>query len=514
MKELKLQVLQIFNILEKIDIKISNSVLSNTEINIQKQATDNANIILENAVIARDIVNIAAINASIIIKSTADTTADELIIQKQATDIDNTNIILENAETALSIVNIAAIKASNIIRSTSFDNNMYIKCLIHEIKTPITNISLGINSIENNIIENKNNNINNETLNTIHGLNKSLEYLDDVLTKFCVIKNGKMVLNDFEPFSIKILFDGIVKILQYNIEEQNIQLIFNIDTNVNDNVYGDKINIKHCIVNLIKNAIKYSIKNQNTNININISNINEENKYQSILISVLDKNNNIPKNIKERLFQPFNSTSGSGLGLYICKKILDLHNGSIEHEYINPQGNQFNIFLDLKILDNNSYQSNINLEENDIITYNLNIKYNIIIIDDSQTTLKLMNKIFIKNKKIKNIITANDGLDAIQKICNNDEIDIVFIDNQMPNLNGTQTVKLLRGINFDKIIIGITGSSHNELSEFNFCGTDYIFSKPLDKYKINLILDLINRDKIVRQNNKKIKMVNLKLEWV
>ena len=218
MKELKLQVLQIYNILEKIDIKISNSILSNTEINIQKQATDNANIILENAVIARDIVNIAAINASIIIKSTADTTADEFIIQKQATDIDNANIILENAVTALDIVNIAAIKASNIVRSTSFDNNMYIKCLIHEIKTPITNISLGINSIENNIIENKNNNINNEILNTIHGLNKSLEYLDDVLTKFCVIKNGKMVLNDFEPFSIKILFDDIEKILQYNIE--------------------------------------------------------------------------------------------------------------------------------------------------------------------------------------------------------------------------------------------------------------------------------------------------------
>jgi hypothetical protein len=84
----------------------------------------------------------------------------------------------------------------------------------------------------------------------------------------------------------------------------------------------------------------------------------------------------------------------------------------------------------------------------------------------------------------------------------------------MPNLNGTQTVKLLRGINFNKIIIGITGSSHNELSEFNFCGVDYVFQKQLDKHKINLILDLINRDKILRQSNKKIKMVDLKLEWV
>jgi hypothetical protein len=84
----------------------------------------------------------------------------------------------------------------------------------------------------------------------------------------------------------------------------------------------------------------------------------------------------------------------------------------------------------------------------------------------------------------------------------------------MPNLNGIQTVKLLRGINFDKLIIGISGSFYDELSEFYYCGTDYIFSKPLDKHKIELIMDFISKDKIVRQIDKKIKMVDLKLEWI
>ena len=136
-------------------------------------------------------------------------------------------------------------------------------------------------------------------------------------------------------------------------------------------------------------------------------------------------------------------------------------------------------------------------------------------VDDSELTIKLMYKNLKKHNKINNIITAKDGLDAIQKICNNmNEIDIVFIDNQMPNLNGIQTVQLLRGINFDKIIIGITGSSLTELSDFNLCGIDYLFSKPLDKNKIDLIMSFLNKDNIVRQSDKKIQLNNFQLEWV
>jgi CheY-like chemotaxis protein len=423
--------------------------------------------------------------------------------------IDNniTNSASTSVDKIIDIIN----TASNT--ETIFDNNMYIKCLIHEIRTPITNIILGINSIENNIKEYEKNN---KIINTIDCLYKSLNFIEDILTKFCVIKNGSMVLNIYEPFSIKKLMNDIENLLQYNINEKNIQFKCNINENVRDMVYGDVVNIKQCIVNLIKNAIKYSNNNQNNDIIIiNITNLNEDKKYQSIIISVLDNNNHIPKHIKDKLFQPFNSTSGSGLGLYICKKILKLHNGSIDHEYINNNdGNQFNIFIDFEI------QHDLNLEENNIISceksiINENIKYNIIIIDDSELTIKLMYTILKKNNKINNIITAKDGLDAIQKICNNmNEIDIVFIDNQMPNLNGIQTVQLLRGINFDKIIIGISGSSHTELSNFNLCGIDYLFSKPLDKNKIDLIMSFLNKDNIVRQSDKKIQLNNFKLEWV
>ena len=480
MKELIDKIDKIFYVLKKIDINITNSASTSLDKII-------------------DIINTTAITASNLVIDTAAITASNLVIDTAA--ITASNLVIDTA----------VITASNT--ETIFDNNMYIKCLIHEIRTPINNIILGINSIENNIKEYEKNN---KIINTIDCLYKSLNFIEDILTKFCVIKNGIMVLNIYEPFSINKLMNDIENLLQYNINEKNIQFKCNINENVRDMVYGDVVNIKHCIVNLIKNAIKYSNNNQNNDIIIiNITNLNEDKKYQSIVISVLDNNNHIPKDIKDKLFQPFNSTSGSGLGLYICKKILKLHNGSIEHEYINNNdGNQFNIFIDFEI------QHDLNLEENNIIEceksiINENIKYNIIIVDDSELTIKLMYKILKKNNKINNIITAKDGLDAIQKICNNmNEIDIVFIDNQMPNLNGIQTVQLLRGINFDKIIIGITGSSLTELSDFNLCGIDYLFSKPLDKNKIDLIMSFLNKDNIVRQSDKKIQFNNFQLEWV
>jgi CheY-like chemotaxis protein len=227
----------------------------------------------------------------------------------------------------------------------------------------------------------------------------------------------------------------------------------------------------------------------------------------------LDNNNSIPKNIKDNLFKPFNSTSGSGLGLYICKNILELHNGSIEHEYI-TNGNQFNIFIDLKIRPKSFVEENI-IKYNPTINENINENINIVIVDDSELTIKLMHKIFLKNSKINNIITAKDGLDAIEKICNNpNTIDIVFIDNEMPKLNGIQTVKLLRGIHFDKVIIGISGSDFSNSSEFNCCGIDYMFSKPLDKNKIEIIMSFFNKGNLVRQRDKKLQLNNFQLEWV
>ena len=451
------------------------------------------------------------------------------------------------------------------LSSLRFDMNMYIKCLIHELRIPITTLSLGLNIIESLII--KNNFNSRDFLCIIKDLYRTIEYTDNILTKFCVIQNGDITLNNFEIFNIHSLIRNVEIILQYNIKESNIIFECNIHKDVYEWFYGDKHNIKHCIINLIKNAIKYNSLAVSNKIilDVNIYNKLTTNDEQSLIISIIDNNNSIPQNIKDKLFEPFNSTSGSGLGLYICKKILELHNGSISHEYLDNSGNgnKFNIILHLKkcnnlelVINNNilsnisnnkmileinddtfsvnetilSEQSNddkvnsdiddsIDLDRVNSVNKKLVIKkariYNIIIIDDSSINIKLMYKIF-KNYPIFNkIICAVDGLEAINKIYNNiDQIDIVLIDNDMPNLNGIQTVKLLRGINFNKLIFGLTGSYNNHLSEFEKCGIDYLFSKPFDKNKIDILISFLNKNDINRPNKKVLKIINSELKWV
>ena len=144
---------------------------------------------------------------------------------------------------------------------------------------------------------------------------------------------------------------------------------------------------------------------------------------------------------------------------------------------------------------------------------------NIIIIDDSKINNKLMYNFFKYNKQINkqinNIIVAIDGLDAINKICRSvDKIDMVFIDNEMQFITGTSVIKLLREINFNKIIIGISDCAGDELNKFADSGIDYIFSKPFDLLKKQILLNFLNKNDIQRYPNKKLTLINFLLEWI
>jgi CheY-like chemotaxis protein len=140
---------------------------------------------------------------------------------------------------------------------------------------------------------------------------------------------------------------------------------------------------------------------------------------------------------------------------------------------------------------------------------------NTIVIDDCIINNKLMFKLLKQYGKIDNILMANDGLDAINKIINNiEKIDIVFIDNQMPKINGTTVTKLLREINFNKIIIGITDCPEDELLEFNNSGIDYIFKKPFDKHSKEILFNFLDKNDLHKYPDKKLTLINLKLEWI
>jgi len=383
---------------------------------------------------------------------------------------------------------------------------------------------------------------------------------------------NKLVEIKVEPFNITGLIKKIQYILLFNAMKKKINIKYNIKP-IEEWVIGDYKNIQHVLLNLLTNAIKFSP--EGGNIVLQLERIkNNDNKKQHIVISIIDENGFISKAIKEHIFEKYNTSdnvSGTGLGLYICKKIIEMHGGKISHlnnddlkRFVGDsssskhlkKGNIFQIELFLDICPSSKKEMNeilsvssesikmekcieketdgrfdmgeyVEISENavkdDSVHLNNNAEMlmkktkadsvhslfsgsksrelvNIMVIDDSEISRKMLVRLLEINCKKVKIFDAIDGLDALIKIVRFKEkeqykVSMLLVDNVMPNLTGELLSKILRGIGYEGLIIGITGNGLEE-DKYKYLesGADYVFVKPFNKQKLVMLLEFIKEN--------------------
>jgi CheY-like chemotaxis protein len=295
---------------------------------------------------------------------------------------------------------------------------------------------------------------------------------------------------------------------------------------------------------------------------------------QTIQIMISDNNTYILPHIKQNLFETFNSTSGSGLGLYICKTIIELHGGTIIHDYITPIGNKFIIELSMKrcddihhhknitIIPNTSKPNSVNLnndsksssicedKDNIVIPINYPLEYecpqllrrpdipdgiimdsieynsgllpnkkpNVVLVDDSPLNRKMMYRTLQQTNEFNQIYTTIDGNKCIQLMQTydniNNDIQIILLDKYMPVMDGIVTAKKLRELGYKNLIIGLTGTADTiEINEFIQYGADYVLTKPMDSRKMKLLIAFIKSYGTNRPQDKIIHCANNQLYW-
>jgi len=431
------------------------------------------------------------------------------------------------------------------VEQTNSDFNDYLTMFKHELRIPLSGISMGIYLLKNNQNSDDDKNI-------LDNMNENLVFIEDIFSKFAVIQDGNIEFNAFEPFSIHILFEKIKQYLYCYIKSSEIEMDIYISTEIYDWNYGDKHNIQHCVINLLKNAIKHRDLSHKTIIHIEVKKKIHEiitshvqhkphvqspsavikfkrssqniKKKQTILIIITDNNQKILQDNKTKLFTTFDSTNGSGLGLYMCKMIVELHGGTIDHEFIEPQGNKFIITLTLDLCEDVMLQISTHLNgtkfNKNMVSENVSVnmvekaKFNVLLVDDNLLTRKLMYTVLRSIHIFKHVYTATDGADAIHKIKTYIKtLNIVFLDKNMPIMDGLHTAKSLRDMSFNQLIFGLTGEE-DEISTFIECGVDYVIVKPLNAFKKSLIEKFVEKYGTHRPENKIIKKVHNVLEWV
>lgn len=382
--------------------------------------------------------------------------------------------------------------------------NEFLANTSHEIRTPLTGI-IGITDI---LLDDKLTQQQKKYLQTIKNSSITLDNIINDILDLSKIQAGKLEIINKE-FSLKNMISNIEYLYKAQIQKKGINFYINIDENLDEVFFGDELRINQILTNLLGNSIKFTHKGV---IILNIKKLDEVDNISEIQFEVIDSGIGIPFKTQDKLFESFvqgehsdkKNYQGTGLGLTISKYLVELMNGKISFESAEDVGTKFYLTLKLETRKNNTklvyHEENINQLDNYILTKSKKA----LVVEDSD-----VNQIVIKNILNKigfDVILANDGKEAL-KLVNNIFFDIIFMDIQMPNMDGYEATQIIRTINKNIPIIAISAAVMKEDKIKSLeCGMNDYLKKPINKIELTKVLksyfDLqISNNEISKEND-------------
>ena len=350
----------------------------------------------------------------------------------------------------------ALIKADMANRSkTDFLAN-----ISHEIRTPMTAI-LGYADLMKKDELTKEEKI--ESINVINQNASHLLSLIDEILDISKIEAGKLTFEK-EAVVINDILSEVYSLINVKAEEKGIDLFFNSKGNIPQIIITDEKRLKQILFNIVGNAIKFTQKGY-----VELT-VNFKEAERDLIFEVKDTGCGIPQKSVKKLFKPFSQadTSGSrqhqgtGLGLVLSRKIAQGLGGDVViKETSIGHGSTFQISIDVG--EYSSKPSDINVErriqprKGDELEDLQGSK--VLIVDDAKENARLF-KIYLEAAKA-NIELAHDGLEAVEK-AKTGNFDMIFMDLQMPGMDGFQAIRELRKNNFNKPIVALTAHALNE----------------------------------------------------
>ncbi|MCL2230854.1 MAG: transporter substrate-binding domain-containing protein [Treponema sp.] len=429
---------------------------------------------------------------------------------------------------ALAVSGSERYKAHEAAKLANSAKSSFLANMSHEIRTPM-NAILGVTELL----------ISNEQLpaDIEEGLDKIysscdllLGIINDILD-FSKIEAGKL---DIMPSSYKVasMINDSVQLNMMRVESKPIQFELKVDENIQANLVGDSLRIKQILNNLLSNAFKYTDEGKVT-LSVStepiplisylpdhfLSNqvkwIGHDKEGTTLILSVSDTGSGMSKEQLENLFIEYTrfnvkknfSIEGTGLGLTITKRLVDLMDGSISVESEIDKGTRFIVKLPQEVENKDEVigsevaeslrQFRINFMSRRVrnkIVRDPMPYGSILVVDDVETNIYVAIGL-LKLYRLQ-IDSAMSGQEAINKVKNGKIYDIIFMDHMMPEMNGMEAAKHIRDLGYDAPIIALTANAvSGQADMFLNSGFDDFISKPIDIRQMNTILNKYVRDK-------------------
>ena len=394
------------------------------------------------------------------------------------------------------ITELELIRAKELAEKAVVIKEQFLANMSHEIRTPMNGIIGFARILEStNLDDNQK-----QSVEAIKKAGQNLMYIINDILDFSKIEADKMTLEEVD-FSLSRTVNSVIELLFQNASEKKIKLLCDIDPKINDNLIGDPTKLIQILLNLVGNALKFTEKGF---VELIVSEIEETETETLLKFVIVDTGIGIPTDKIDSVFESFNQASnettrrygGTGLGLTITKKLVELQGGKIKVESTVSEGSEFSFYLKYKkvqkgmLIDTHVNSSTI---DSDFLK---DIK--ILLVEDNELNQLLAVKVFEKwNKKID---IVDNGKLAIEKITNN-TYDIILMDIQMPEMDGLELTSYIRENMGEKSVIPIIAlTAHATVDEEQKCldsGMNDYLSKPYDfNVLLNKIYQNLNKNKV------------------
>ncbi|MBO4904413.1 MAG: response regulator [Lachnospiraceae bacterium] len=377
----------------------------------------------------------------------------------------------------------------------------------HEIRTPI-NVVQGMSEVIMRDYDDP------KLLEYASNIQNSADQLLDLINgilDFSKIESGKVTLSNVE-YRVDEFFSDIIMVFEHKGDEKNLKFITDIAGNIPAILYGDALRIRQVATNILSNAFKYTREGSVT-LRARFEKITEE--KGNLIFSVEDTGIGIKKDEIDKMFELFvrlderlnRSVEGTGLGMNITKRLIDLMGGEIKVYSEYGKGSVFTVIIP-QFIRSKAGENIGEIRKRGVVRAHVGLGFEcpdarVLVIDDSKTNL-IVAKALLRDTKA-DIVTGTSGDECLDFV-GREHFDVIFLDHRMPGMDGVETLRKMQMINHkcqDTPVIMLTANAVNDAREFYLRqGFADFIAKPITEQSIcRMLLKYLPPELVIKTEN-------------